>query len=192
MKAVARRPIIGSMVSTTRSSPARLQVATTSPPAPACATSSPATSSPAKAAAATSAPPFRWAGYAAFAWAAAYALFVRGYQGAGGTLGLARTFVDPAAFRRASLAAGVVILLAGVGALAFVRRWGLRLPRWLPIVPALAGSAYAAAHALVKSRAGPLAESDFARPRHHFTRRTARTPAEGSPAPPSRPRMRAT
>lgn len=41
--------------------------------------------------------------------------------------------------QRASLAAGVVILLVGIGALAFVRPWGLRLPRWLVIVPALAG-----------------------------------------------------
>ena len=32
-----------------------------------------------------------WAGYAAFGWAAAYAIFVRGYQGLGGTLGLGTT-----------------------------------------------------------------------------------------------------
>lgn len=40
--------------------------------------------------------------------------------------------------RRASLIAAVGILLVGFGALAFVRPWGLRLPRWLIIVPALA------------------------------------------------------
>lgn len=49
---------------------------------------------------------------------------------------------------RASLIAGLVILLVGAGALALVRPWGLRLPRWLVIVLALAGSAYAGAHAL--------------------------------------------
>jgi hypothetical protein len=76
--------------------------------------------------------------------------------GAGGTLGLPGRFKDPAAIHRASLVAGVVILLVGVGALAFVRPWGLRLPRWLVIVPALAGSAYAAAHALTAYVTKPL------------------------------------
>jgi hypothetical protein len=97
-----------------------------------------------------------WAGYAAFAWAAAYAIVVRGYHGLGGTIGLAGTFEDPAAMRRASLVAGVGILVAGFGALALVRPWGLRLPRRLVIVPALAGSAYAAAHALTAYITKPL------------------------------------
>jgi hypothetical protein len=93
-------------------------------------------------------PATSWAGYAAFAWALAYAVGVRGYQGLGGTVGLPGTFQEPDAFRSASLVAGAVIAAAGVGALALVRPWGLRLPRWLVIVPALAGSTYAAAHAL--------------------------------------------
>lgn len=97
-----------------------------------------------------------WAGYAASAWAIAYAIGVRVYQGLGGRLGLAGTFQDPAAMRRASLIAGVGILLAGVGALALVRPWGLRLPRWLVIIPALAGSAYAASHALTAYVTKPL------------------------------------
>jgi hypothetical protein len=97
-----------------------------------------------------------WTGYAASAWAAAYAIGVRVYQGLGGTVGLAGTFEDPAAMRRASLVAGVGILLVGVGALALVRPWGLRLPRWLVIVPALTGSAYAAAHALTAYITKPL------------------------------------
>ena len=88
-----------------------------------------------------------WAGYAASAWAIAYAVGVRGYQGAGGTLGLAGAFDDPEGMRRASLVAGVVILLTGIGALALVRPWGLRIPRWLIIVPALAGSVFVMAHA---------------------------------------------
>jgi hypothetical protein len=37
-----------------------------------------------------------WAAYAACGWAVAYAVGVRGYQGLGGTLGLAGTFEDPA------------------------------------------------------------------------------------------------
>lgn len=89
-----------------------------------------------------------WAAYAASAWAAAYAIGVRGYQGLGGTAGLPGTFDDPAGMRRASLVAGAVILAAAVGSLALVRPWGLRLPRPLVIVPALAGSVFAAGHAL--------------------------------------------
>ncbi len=101
-------------------------------------------------------PSLAWAGYAAFAWAVAYAVFVRGYQGLGGTVGVAGTFEDPAAMRRASLVAGAGILLVGFGALALVRPWGLRLPRWLAIVPALTGSAYAMAHALTAYVTKPL------------------------------------
>jgi hypothetical protein len=97
-----------------------------------------------------------WAGYAACGWAVAYAIGVRGYQGLGGTVGIAGTFQDPAAIRRASLLAGALILLVGLGALAFVRPWGLRLPRWLVIVPALTGSAYAMAHALTAYVTKPL------------------------------------
>jgi hypothetical protein len=97
-----------------------------------------------------------WAGYAAFGWAAAYAIGVRGYQGLGGTLGLAGTFEDPSAMRRASLIAGAGILMVGFGALALVRPWGLRLPRRLVIVSALLGSAYAAAHALTAYVTKPL------------------------------------
>jgi hypothetical protein len=89
-----------------------------------------------------------WAAYAASGWAAAYAIGVRGYQGLGGTVGLPGTFEDPAGMQRASLVAGGVILLVAVGSLALVRPWGLRLPRPLVIVPALAGSAFSMAHAL--------------------------------------------
>jgi hypothetical protein len=97
-----------------------------------------------------------WAGYAAAGWATAYAIGVRGYQGLGGTLGLAGTFEDPAGMRQASLIAGAGILLVAVGALALVRPWGLRLPRRLVIVPALTGSAYAIAHALTAYITKPL------------------------------------
>ena len=101
-------------------------------------------------------PSLAWAPYAAFAWAVAYAVGVRGYQGLGGTVGLAGTFKDPEAMRQASLLAGAGILLVGVGALAMARPWGLRLPRWLVIVPALAGSAYSMAHALTAYVTKPL------------------------------------
>ena len=97
-----------------------------------------------------------WAGYAASAWAIAYAIGVRGYHALGGTVGLAGTLEDPAAMRRASLLAGIGILLVGIGALALVRPWGLRLPRPLVIIPALTGSAYAMAHALTAYVTKPL------------------------------------
>jgi hypothetical protein len=97
-----------------------------------------------------------WAGYAAFAWAVAYGVGVRGYHALGGTVGLGGTFEDPAGMRQASLIAGIGIVLVGFGALALVRPWGLRLPRRLIIVPALAGSTYAAAHALTAYITKPL------------------------------------
>jgi hypothetical protein len=97
-----------------------------------------------------------WTGYAAFVWAAGYAVAVRGYQGLGGNVGIAGTFEDPAAMRRASLIAGAGILLVGFGALALVRPWGLRVPRRLLIVPAITGSAYAMAHALTAYLTKPL------------------------------------
>jgi Protein of unknown function (DUF3995) len=97
-----------------------------------------------------------WQAYAASALAIAYAIFVRGYHGLGGTIGLSGTFEDPSGFERASLQAGAFLLLVGVGALALVRPWGLRLPRWLVIVPALAGSVFAMAHALTAYVTKPL------------------------------------
>ncbi len=97
-----------------------------------------------------------WTGYAASLWAITYAIGVRGYQGLGGTVGLAGTFADPAGMRQASLIAGGGIFLVGLGALAFVRPWGLRLPPRLVIVPALVGSAYAMAHALTAYITKPL------------------------------------
>jgi hypothetical protein len=100
--------------------------------------------------------PPRSAGYAAFAWALLYALGVRLYQGLGGTVGLAGTFQEPHEMRRASLVAAGGLLLVGIASLALVRPWGLRLPRWLVIAPALAGSAYAVSHALTAYVTKPL------------------------------------
>jgi hypothetical protein len=89
-----------------------------------------------------------WTAYAASALAIGYALGVRGYHAAGGTVGIAGTLQDPEGLKRASALAGIFLLLVGIGALALVRPWGLRLPRRLVIVPALIGSVFAMAHAL--------------------------------------------
>ena len=100
--------------------------------------------------------PPAWAGYAACAWAVLYALGVRLYQGLGGTVGLEGTFDDPSAMRRASLVAAGGILVVGIGSLAFVRPWGLRLPPRLVVAAAAIGSAYAASHALTAYVTKPL------------------------------------
>jgi hypothetical protein len=97
-----------------------------------------------------------WPAYAAAVLAVAYAIGVRGYQGLGGRVGIAGTFEDPAGMERASLQAGAFLLIVGVGCLALVRPWGLRLPRWLVIVPALVGSVFAIAHALTAYVTKPL------------------------------------
>jgi hypothetical protein len=97
-----------------------------------------------------------WAAYAASALAIAYAIGVRGYQGLGGTIGVSGTFEDPSGFEQASLRAGVFLLLVGIGELALVRAWGLKLPRWLVIAPALAGSVFAMGHALTAYVTKPL------------------------------------
>ena len=64
-----------------------------------------------------------------------YADSVRGYHGLGGTVGLAGTFEDPAGCggRASSPARGSS--LAGVGASALVRPWGVRVPRRLLSFP---------------------------------------------------------
>jgi uncharacterized protein DUF3995 len=97
-----------------------------------------------------------WPAYVAAGLAAAYAIGVRGYQGLGGRIGIAGTFEDPAGMERASLQAGAFLLVVSVGCLALVRPWGLRLPRWAVIVPALAGSVFAMAHALTAYVTKPL------------------------------------
>jgi Protein of unknown function (DUF3995) len=98
----------------------------------------------------------RWAAYAAFVWAVTYAVGVRFYQASGGRAGLAGTFEDPAGMRRASLVAGIVILVAGVGCLALVRPWGRRIPRPLIVYPALAGAVFTMAHAITAYVTKPL------------------------------------
>ncbi|HET6550592.1 MAG TPA: DUF3995 domain-containing protein [Solirubrobacter sp.] len=97
-----------------------------------------------------------WAPRAAAVWAIAYAVGVRGYQGLGGTVGLPGQVEDPAGLHRASLLAGVFLLLVGLAALSLGRRWTLRLPRALVLVPAVAGSTYALGHALTGFITKPL------------------------------------
>ena len=98
--------------------------------------------------------------------------------------------------RQASLIAGVGILL---GALALVRPWGLRPPRWLIVIPALTGSAWAAAHALTAYLTKPLhllgvIQLDFRGwsqlSEGALIRSTARPPTADAPAGTSPPKIR--
>ncbi|MCQ6264702.1 DUF3995 domain-containing protein [Fictibacillus sp. WQ 8-8] len=99
-----------------------------------------------------------WPGYVGFLWALIYAVFVRFYQAAGGTIGLPGRLEKPETFYMASYVAGVVVLFAGFVMLALVKPWGKVVPASMPwiggrrvrpgilFVPALLGSAFAVAH----------------------------------------------
>jgi hypothetical protein len=64
-------------------------------------------------------------------------------------VGLPGVLEDPAGARQASLLAGAFIFAVGLAALALVRPWGTRIPRWLVIGPALVGVVVALTHGLV-------------------------------------------
>ena len=73
-----------------------------------------------------------WAGYAACAWALAFAV-VHLYWGLGGAAGLppGRSVADNTALLVIDLVAIPLCLAAAALALALVRPWGGRFPRWL-------------------------------------------------------------
>lgn len=66
-----------------------------------------------------------WAAYAGCVWALLYAVFVRFYQAAGGTIGLSAPIVDPTGgIYKASYVVGVIIMLCGFVLLGLVKPWG--------------------------------------------------------------------
>lgn len=94
-----------------------------------------------------------------------YAVFVRFYQAAGGTIGLGGSApADPAALQAASYAAGLLILLGGVACLMLGYPLARCWPAWVPgvgaravtpwllvplcAVPALVGGLFAVVHGL--------------------------------------------
>ncbi|WP_134686602.1 DUF3995 domain-containing protein [Brevibacillus migulae] len=97
-------------------------------------------------------------GYAGCLWAIMYAVFVRFYQAAGGSVGLPGRLVNPEGFQMASYIAGVVVMLFGFFLLGLVKPWGKTVPAWMPLiggssvhslfllVPMLIGSTFAIAH----------------------------------------------
>jgi hypothetical protein len=91
----------------------------------------------------------RWAGYAACAWALAFAA-VHLYWGLGGAAGLppGRSLADNTALFVIDLVAIPLCLAAAALALALARPWGGRLPRWLLLGGAWGAAALFVVHAL--------------------------------------------
>ena len=91
----------------------------------------------------------RWAGYAACAWALAFAA-VHLYWGLGGTAGLppGLSLVDNTPLFVIDLVAIPLCLAAAALALALVRPWGRRFPRWLLLSAAWGTSALFVVHAV--------------------------------------------
>lgn len=110
---------------------------------------------------------WRGAGWWGFGLAAGYAVFVRFYHAAGGTIGMPGRLEPSVAgdFAMASYLAGLLILVGGLACLYLalprvraIPRWfpsrpGEQIPAWLLaplcLVPTLIGAVYAVAHALL-------------------------------------------
>ncbi len=91
----------------------------------------------------------RWAGYAACAWALAFAA-VHLYWGLGGTVGLppGLSLIDNTPLFVIDLVAIPLCLAAAALALALVRPWGGRFPRWLLLGAAWGAAALFVVHSL--------------------------------------------
>lgn len=101
-----------------------------------------------------------WPAYLGCFWAVMYAVFVRFYQAAGGTLGLPGQFEDPQVIYMGSYMAGVFILTCGFILIILVKPWGRVVPTWVPfiggrnvhplilLIPTLACTAYVIAHGI--------------------------------------------
>lgn len=75
-----------------------------------------------------------WPAYIGCLWAVLYAVFVRFYQAAGGTLGLPGQYKNPEALQMASYVAGVLIIACGFTLIALVKPWGRTVPAWVPFI----------------------------------------------------------
>ncbi|MFZ7943457.1 MULTISPECIES: DUF3995 domain-containing protein [Bacillaceae] len=101
-----------------------------------------------------------WPAYLGCLWAVMYAVFVRFYQAAGGTLGLPGQLEDPKGMYMASYVAGVLIMTCGFILIALVKPWGRVVPTWVPLIggrhihrliiliPTLSCTAYLLAHGI--------------------------------------------
>ncbi|WP_059173918.1 DUF3995 domain-containing protein [Bacillus sp. FJAT-27445] len=75
-----------------------------------------------------------WPAYLGCVWAVMYAVFVRFYQAAGGTLGLPGQFENPKAVQMGSYVAGLLIMACGFILIALVKPWGRVVPTWVPFI----------------------------------------------------------
>ncbi|MCM3766451.1 DUF3995 domain-containing protein [Neobacillus niacini] len=101
-----------------------------------------------------------WPAYLGCFWAVMYAVFVRFYQAAGGTLGLPGQLEDLKMTYMASYIAGVLIMTCGFILIALVKPWGRVVPTWVPfiggknihrliiLIPTLFCTAYLMAHGI--------------------------------------------
>ncbi|EID54086.1 hypothetical protein [Saccharomonospora xinjiangensis] len=118
-------------------------------------------------------------GVLGFALAVFYAIFVRFYHAAGGTIGMGGLVPrDLPTFQFASFVAGLIILLGGVACLMLTRPALRRVPAWVPVlggrelptalmatlcgVPVLVGGVYAVIHGLGGFGANLLSVLGFA------------------------------
>ncbi|WP_316571470.1 DUF3995 domain-containing protein [Neobacillus sp. YIM B06451] len=75
-----------------------------------------------------------WPAYLGCIWAVMYAVFVRFYQAAGGTIGLPGQYENPEALQMASYVAGVLIMACGFILLALVKPCGRVVPTCVPFI----------------------------------------------------------
>ncbi|MFC0331895.1 DUF3995 domain-containing protein [Paenibacillus sepulcri] len=75
-----------------------------------------------------------WPGYAGCVWAVLYAVFVRFYQAAGGSIGISSPPKDPESLYMASYIAGLIIMVCGFILIALIKPWGRVVPNWIPFV----------------------------------------------------------
>ncbi|WP_245987529.1 hypothetical protein [Cohnella lupini] len=75
-----------------------------------------------------------WPGYVGCVWAVLYAVFVRFYQAAGGSIGIPGQPINPETLAMVSYIAGLIIMVCGFVLIALVKPWGRVVPNWIPFV----------------------------------------------------------
>jgi hypothetical protein len=75
-----------------------------------------------------------WPAYAGCIWAVLYAVFVRFYQAAGGSIGIPGQPKDPEGFYMVSYISGVIIMFCGFVLIALIKPWGKVVPNWIPFI----------------------------------------------------------
>jgi hypothetical protein len=75
-----------------------------------------------------------WPAYVGCLWALMYAVFVRFYQAAGGTIGISGQPKDPESLYMVSYIAGLIILVCGFVLIALVKPWGRVVPKRIPFI----------------------------------------------------------